>query len=33
MRGTDADVLEQVVEDLKVLIRDLGAEPLDEPPI
>jgi len=33
MRGTDADVLEQVVEDLKVLIRDLGAEPLDEPPV
>lgn len=33
MRGTDADVLEQVVADLELLIRDLGAELLDEPPV
>ncbi len=32
LRGTDAALLEQVVGDLKSLIRDLGAEPLDETP-
>ena len=30
MRGTDTDLLEQAVTDLKALIRDLGAEPIDE---
>lgn len=30
MRGTDAEMLERVVVDLKALIRDLGAEPVDE---
>lgn len=29
MRGTDADVLDQVVLDLKVLVRELGADPVE----
>ncbi|NQV20309.1 MAG: competence/damage-inducible protein A [Rhodospirillales bacterium] len=32
MRGTDTDVLDQVVIDLKVLVRELGAEPVEDRP-
>ncbi len=30
MRGTDAEVLDQVAADLRMLVRDLGAEPIEE---
>jgi hypothetical protein len=29
VRGTDADVLDQVVTDLRALVRGLGVEPIE----